>query len=56
MTFGRVNPQFRLEDQGIEGLGNVYYNLTEPALIQTALEAEETETETPTWGQRPPFA
>ncbi|ETX30879.1 phosphoenolpyruvate carboxykinase [Roseivivax isoporae] len=37
MTFGRVNPQFRLEDQGIEGLGNVYYNLLEPALIEKAL-------------------
>ena len=37
MTFGRVNPQFRLEDQGIEGLGNVYYNLMEPALIKAAL-------------------
>ncbi len=37
MTFGRVNPNFQLEDQGIKGLGNVYYNLIEPALIQTAL-------------------
>mgnify|MGYP001627756939 CR=1 FL=1 len=37
MTFGRVNPKFRVEDQGIEGLGNVYYNLMEPALVQTAL-------------------
>ncbi|WP_323768156.1 phosphoenolpyruvate carboxykinase [Marinovum sp.] len=41
MTFGRVNPQFRLEDQGIEGLGNVYYNLMEPALIEEALRREE---------------
>ncbi|MEO3416962.1 phosphoenolpyruvate carboxykinase [Roseovarius sp. CAU 1744] len=41
MTFGRVNPQFRLEDQGIEGLGNVYYNLIEPALIETALKNGE---------------
>ncbi|MGV6805328.1 MAG: phosphoenolpyruvate carboxykinase [Ruegeria sp.] len=41
MTFGRVNPQFRLEDQGIEGLGNVYYNLMEPALIQKALKRNE---------------
>ena len=41
MTFGRVNPQFRLEDQGIEGLGNVYYNLMEPALIQAALKRDE---------------
>jgi phosphoenolpyruvate carboxykinase (ATP) len=37
MTFGRVNPQFRLEDQGISDLGNVYYNLIEPALIEAAL-------------------
>ena len=41
MAFGRVNPQFRLEDQGIEGLGNVYYNLMEPALIEEALRREE---------------
>ena len=41
MTFGRVNPQFRLEDQGIEGLGNVYYNLMEPALIAEALKRDE---------------
>ena len=41
MTFGRVNPQFRLEDQGIEGLGDVYYNLMEPALIEAALKNGE---------------
>ncbi|EEE37812.1 phosphoenolpyruvate carboxykinase (ATP) [Rhodobacteraceae bacterium KLH11] len=41
MTSGRVNPQFRLEDQGIEGLGNVYYNLIEPALIEQALRRGE---------------
>ncbi|MHA6326880.1 phosphoenolpyruvate carboxykinase [Roseivivax sp. CAU 1753] len=41
MTFGRVNPQFRLEDQGIEGLGNVYYNQIEPALIDAALHRDE---------------
>lgn len=41
MAFGRVNPQFRLEDQGIEGLGNVYYNLMEPALIEAALKKGE---------------
>ncbi len=41
MTFGRVNPQFRLEDQGIEGLGDVYYNLMEPALIEAALKKGE---------------
>ncbi|WP_297770158.1 phosphoenolpyruvate carboxykinase [uncultured Roseovarius sp.] len=41
MTFGRVNPQFRLEDQGITGPGNVYYNLIEPALIEAALKKGE---------------
>ncbi|WP_137699461.1 phosphoenolpyruvate carboxykinase [Marimonas lutisalis] len=41
MTFGRVNPNFQLEDQGIDGLGNVYYNLMEPALIEAALKAGE---------------
>ena len=41
MTSGRVNPQFRLEDQGIEGLGNVYYNFMEPALIEESLKRGE---------------
>lgn len=41
MTSGRVNPNFRLEDQGIEGLGNVYYNQIEPALIDAALRRDE---------------
>ena len=41
MTFGRVNPNFRLEDQGIEGLGNVFYNLMEPALVEAALKHGE---------------
>ncbi len=41
MTSGRVNPNFRLEDQGIEELGNVYYNLIEPALVETALSRGE---------------
>ena len=41
MTLGRVNPNFRLEDQGIEGLGNVYYNYLEPALIEEALSRDE---------------
>ncbi len=41
MTTGRVNPNFRLEDQGIEGLGNVYYNLMEPALVDLALQRGE---------------
>ena len=41
MTIGRVNPAQRLEDQGITGLGNVYYNYIEPALIQEALKRDE---------------
>ena len=41
MTSGRVNPQFRLEDQGIEGLGNVFYNFMEPALVEAALKRNE---------------
>ena len=41
MTLGRVNPQFRLEDQGISGLGNVYYNMIEPALVEAALQRDE---------------
>ena len=41
MTSGRVNPKFRLDDQGISGLGNVYYNYLEPALIQEALKRDE---------------
>jgi phosphoenolpyruvate carboxykinase (ATP) len=41
MTSGRVNPNFRLDDQGISGLGNVYYNYLETALIQEALKRDE---------------
>ena len=41
MTDGRVNPEKRLEDQGITGLGHVYYNLIEPALIEAALRRNE---------------
>ena len=41
MTSGRVNPNFRLQDQKITGLGDVYYNLMEPALIETALKRGE---------------
>ena len=37
MTDGPVNPARRLEDQGISGLGHVYYNLTAPALIEAAV-------------------
>ena len=37
MATGRVNPKRRLEDQGIAGLGEVHYNLPEPALVEPAL-------------------
>ncbi|MCT4334669.1 phosphoenolpyruvate carboxykinase [Paracoccus sp. YLB-12] len=37
----RVNPNCRLEDQGIEGLGRVYYNLLEPALMTEAVARDE---------------
>ncbi|MGR3756406.1 MAG: phosphoenolpyruvate carboxykinase [Tranquillimonas sp.] len=43
MTTGRVNPACRLEDQGIEGLGQVYYNLIEPALVEQSLARNEGE-------------
>ncbi len=41
MEIGRVNPHNRLEDQGITGLGRVYYNLPENALIEEALKRGE---------------
>ncbi len=41
MTFGRVNPHHLLENQGICGLGNVYYNYMEPDLVSAALERRE---------------
>jgi len=41
MTTGRVNPNHSLSHQGIEGLGQVYYNLMEPALIEEALKRNE---------------
>ncbi len=37
MTNGRVNPSQRLEDQGITGLGAVYYNQIEPSLVEAAV-------------------
>jgi phosphoenolpyruvate carboxykinase (ATP) len=43
MISGRVNPGFRLEDQGISGLGRVHYNLTEPALVDAAVRRGEGE-------------
>ncbi|TQS73668.1 phosphoenolpyruvate carboxykinase [Rhodobacteraceae bacterium] len=41
MIIGHVNPAQRLEDQGISDLGNVYYNLIEPALVEEALKRNE---------------
>lgn len=41
MTESRVNPNCRLEDQGIAGLGNVHYNLLEPALVEAAIQRGE---------------
>ena len=43
MMSARVNPDFTLEDQGIIGLGHVYYNLVEPLLIEEALARKEGE-------------
>ena len=37
----RVNPDCKLEDQGIEGLGRVYYNLLEPTLMTEAVARKE---------------
>ena len=41
MFQGRVNPRQKLEDQGIEGIGEAYYNLIEPDLIKHALRRGE---------------
>ncbi|MEM9710502.1 MAG: phosphoenolpyruvate carboxykinase [Pseudomonadota bacterium] len=41
METGRFNEDQRLEAQGITGLGNVYYNLPEAALIEAALRRDE---------------
>ncbi|GAB5448844.1 phosphoenolpyruvate carboxykinase [Gymnodinialimonas sp.] len=41
MTHGRVNPAHTLDQQGITGLGSVYYNMLEPALMQAAVERGE---------------
>ena len=37
MNHGRVNPDQTLDAQGITGLGNVYYNQIEPALVEAAV-------------------
>jgi len=41
MFTGHVNPSHKLEDMGLTGLGKVYYNLTEPSLVEAALRAGE---------------
>jgi phosphoenolpyruvate carboxykinase (ATP) len=38
---GRVNPDHRLENQGIYGLGHVQYNLGTPQLLQAAVQRGE---------------
>ncbi|MEM9210386.1 MAG: phosphoenolpyruvate carboxykinase [Pseudomonadota bacterium] len=43
MISGRVNPSFTLNTMGIEGLGAVYYNLQEAALMTEAVKNEEGE-------------
>ncbi|WP_425044677.1 phosphoenolpyruvate carboxykinase [Primorskyibacter sp. S87] len=43
MTTDRVNPKFRLEDQGISNLGNVHYNLMQAALVEAAVSRGEGE-------------
>ncbi|MEM7497773.1 MAG: phosphoenolpyruvate carboxykinase [Pseudomonadota bacterium] len=37
MQTGTVNPGARLEDMGLEGLGHVYYNLTDAGLVEAAI-------------------
>lgn len=41
MPDGRVNPAATLDHQGITGLGRVYYNLSEPALVEAAVSRGE---------------
>ncbi|MCU0900264.1 MAG: phosphoenolpyruvate carboxykinase [Cypionkella sp.] len=41
MNHGTVNPHQTLEAQGITGLGNVYYNQIEPALVDAAVSRGE---------------
>ncbi len=37
MTIGHVNPDHTLEQHGLRELGQVYYNLVEPALMEAAI-------------------
>ena len=41
METGRANAKYRLRDQGMTGLRNVFYNLSEPALVQHAISRNE---------------
>lgn len=41
MINGHVNPEQTLDKHGIQGLGQVYYNLIEPALIEAAISRGE---------------
>ncbi len=41
MDHGQVNPRMKLSNQGIAGLGSVYYNLSEPELQEAAIAAGE---------------
>ncbi|SHH26930.1 phosphoenolpyruvate carboxykinase (ATP) [Cognatiyoonia sediminum] len=41
MDHGTVNPQMKLEDQGIKGLGYVYYNYSEEELQKAAIDNGE---------------
>ena len=41
MDHGTVNPSMKLEDQGITGLGAVYYNRSESELQEAAVAAGE---------------
>ncbi|NBD30868.1 MAG: phosphoenolpyruvate carboxykinase [Alphaproteobacteria bacterium] len=41
MDHGTVNPTMKLQDQGISGLGHVFYNLREQELVDVAVERGE---------------
>lgn len=43
MNYGKYNSKKTVEDQGIEGLGNAFYNLIEPNLLQEAIKRGEGE-------------
>ena len=45
MNYGKYNSKKTVEDQGIEGLGNAFYNLIEPNLLQEAIKRGEGELE-----------